>query len=540
MSTILNDRAHLDSATTPDRRRPHTRFTPVDWALLAALLALNATILVIKGTERFEFFDMSSFMDAGYRVSIGQEPYVDFYYTAGPVHLYMHALSFMIFGFTTTAVLVHLCVVALLATALVFAIAHRRCGRWIAAFLALVTAFSFYGPVSHPWYDQNANIWIMLGVFIWEYCADDGPMLAALICGILAGVSFLTKSNVGGVGGVVFLAMILARQGRLRNSIAYVAGGLASLLLCALLLKSPSALLSQAFFSFKTSGRFSNFDRLGEVLRESLNLPILTLAGILWLLGGQQWLRRNGSALLLLFALSVNSIFSCWTGSMVVAGNLIWTGLQLTYLFGAAQDIDFSQMKGSFRRLRPAVWCLLASSGLYCLLISIFRTHELSIWTWNASVIQSNYELQSASFKGWRCNSDTGKGLDQTVAFINYNVPAQDSLLVFPDATIIYGMTGRDSYRKMPFIFHRYFVPAGRWFTECREHFLAQPPKWIVLHLPINSPSEDLRGDRILEWLQLYKFVDTNYRIVERFGEFSILRFFTAPSVAPIPAPPPP
>jgi hypothetical protein len=497
----------------------------IDAILLLLLLSLNAVVLVVKGTERFEFFDMSAFMDAGYRVSIGQEPYVDFYYITGPVHLYMHALSFKLFGFTTTAVIVHLCTVSLAVTALVYVIARKYLNRAPSVFLGLLSLYSFYGPVSHPWYDQNATFWLLLGILSWELRFSRFPQLVSVLCGVLSAVSFLTKSNVGGVGGFVLLSLIATQPGRVRHTLMYVAGGVAGIGLMMLILKSPESYVHQAFFAYSTTNRLTNFPKLWTLCYETYNVFVVPLTLLLALLGGMTFIRANASHLALVVSMTVAALFAEWTSSMHPDGNLVWMALQVTYLFVLASRLDFSRLGVRAMLAKTCTWLLIAAASAYCLLVSIERTNLLIVWVWNPRIRISDYELRTPSFKGWRCNGRTGEGLDDVVQFVNDTVPKDESLLVFPDCTMIYGMTNRDSYRKVPFIFHLFQIMKGKLLDDCRDHLRTQPPQWIVLRFDRRATVHgDFQPKGLLEWMQVFEFIRDNYGIVQEFGEFHVLR----------------
>jgi hypothetical protein len=497
----------------------------IDALLLAALLVLNACVLLVKGTERFEFFDMSAFMDAGYRVSIGQEPYVDFYYITGPVHLYMHALSFKLFGFTAAAVLVHLCFVSLLVTALVYVLARKHLDRVPSVFAGLLAVYSFYGPVCHPWYDQNATLWIILGIVLWEFFWSRTPRLVALFCGALAAVSFLTKSNVGGAGGIVLLSLIAMQPGRVKNTLIYIAGGVATLGVMMLLLESPASYIDQSFFAYATGSRLTNFRKLFALCYESYNAGVVVLTVLLALIGGKEFVRVHATRFVLLLSMSAAALFAEWTSSMHPGGNLVWMSLQGVYLILLASRIEFARLGGHARLAKLCTWLILGTAGTYALLISIERTNMLVVWMWNPKVIISDYEFQTPAFCGWHCNGRTGEGLDQVVQYINANVPKEESVFVFPDCTMIYGLTGRDSYRKMPFIFHLNYIVTGKWLVECREHFLAEPPQWIVLRYgPGETTHPDFQPERLLKWLTIDEFIRDNYGVVWSHGQFHMLR----------------
>src|SRR5213076_994680 len=63
-------------AGAPLRGRPREprslRAAARESIVLLPLLGFVAVLLVVNARRRFEFFDMSAFLDAGYRVAIGQ------------------------------------------------------------------------------------------------------------------------------------------------------------------------------------------------------------------------------------------------------------------------------------------------------------------------------------------------------------------------------------------------------------------------------------------------------------------------------------
>jgi hypothetical protein len=500
----------------------------IDVLILGILLVFNAILLVVKGTERFEFFDMSAFLDAGYRVSIGQVPYVDFYYTTGPVHLYMHALSFVLFGFTKIAVLVHLCTVGLAATAIVYAISRKHFGRLPSAGLAVLAIFSFYGPLCHPWYDQNASIFIFIGILFWEFRWNKSPTLVSLSCGILAALSFLTKSNVGLAGGLVLLSLVATQPRPVKQVAIYVAAGLLSLGVWMLILRSPGNFVDQAFFAYRAGERLLDFQRFYNSIRTSFNVLILLMGWSIAILAGKNWMWANRSRLIFFSSLIFAGIFTNWTSSL--PGNLVWLSLQFLYLFALAVDLDLTRFGRNAAHFKRVIWLILITAWMGCTIISVSRTHRLIAWSWNPAVEISDYEMQTASFKGWRCNAATGEGLDLAVEFIRTRIPPDESIMVFPDATVIYGLAGRESYRNVPFIFHTGHTTNGRWRDECRQHFLAEPPKWFVMHERPSPVDAAVFGPSILESLDLKNFFDQNFREVWRHGEFRIYRLTSSSS----------
>jgi len=85
-----------------------TRFAeikPTEFLTLAIILILNAFFLKFNAFRGLNFFDISAFTDASWRVYSGQKPYVDFMFVSGPVHLYLNAFFFFLFGIGKNAFL---------------------------------------------------------------------------------------------------------------------------------------------------------------------------------------------------------------------------------------------------------------------------------------------------------------------------------------------------------------------------------------------------------------------------------------------------
>ena len=97
------------------------------WREFAALLVLivAATFLEVgKMTSYFDQFDFSGFIDVFYRVYSGQRPYVDFFYNAGPVHPYIGALFFRVFGPGKPALIANACALSIFMSVYAYALAH--------------------------------------------------------------------------------------------------------------------------------------------------------------------------------------------------------------------------------------------------------------------------------------------------------------------------------------------------------------------------------------------------------------------------------
>ncbi|MBI3724165.1 hypothetical protein HY251_09475 [bacterium] len=148
---------------------------------------------------------------------------------------------------------------------------------------------------------------------------------------------------------------------------------------------------------------------------------------------------------------------------------------------------------------------------------------EASPWGgWHPSNLAADYSLETPAFRGWRCNRANGEGVDAAVRFLDANVPREDSLFVAPDGTIIYGLTGHDSYRKTPFIVHVGSPPRGQLMSAFRSHFYSAPPRWIVIHR--TEEVIHMRTGDVLLWLGILDFFRERYDMVWRKGDWAIYR----------------
>jgi hypothetical protein len=261
----LNRVRHEPAPPDPPRRAPVVGVT----AILSAHLAWLAR-------QRFDFFDMSGFLDAGYRVFSGQKLYVDFFYHAGPVHPAMHAASFMLLGFNQYAVLAHLLAVHVLVLGAVFVLARRELPRAAALAIVICVSLTFFCATAHPWYDQNAGAMIVLALLIFELAhpfraSPLATWLAPAACGALVALSFLTKDNIGATAGAVIFAALLAGSASprdLRPVAAYTLGAIVAAAAVIASLDSPAAFFRDNFEEFHPGDRLSDNARLAGRLAQ--------------------------------------------------------------------------------------------------------------------------------------------------------------------------------------------------------------------------------------------------------------------------------
>ena len=493
---------------------------------LVALIVMASGFLARSALDIFDFFDMAAFMDAGYRVYSGQELYLDFFYLAGPVHPYMHAFFFYLFGFNKTAILVHLVVVNAIVVVATFILARRHLPLLDSLFMALLSVICFYGPTAHPWYDEDAWMWLIVGILVVEIGGTlEGIRafsLSAFLCGLLVSLSFLTKANIGLVGGAVFFVYFLVQQRPARLITFYCAGGLVGLAGIIGLLESPSDFIFQNFLAFDWKTRLGYVDRFWFVLTYLPYTLFLATLSVMACLGGKAYIKQNLSQLVILAGLLVASIFAAFSGSRLPESSISLVGIQMTYLFILARNLPNAVEFPAEVRIYKTFRVLLVVLALYWTFYSVKTASGRYTWRWKASNSVNDYVLQTEFLKGWRCNRQIGEGVDRAVEYINQNVPEQDSLFAFPDVNIVYGLTGRESFHKAPFIFTLGEIPPpGRLYAEFRKHFLDSPPQWILLHHQTEVDFYDTR--RLLQWLRLDGFISRSYEGVWSWEDFVLL-----------------
>ena len=152
--------------------------------------------------------------------------------------------------------------------------------------------------------------------------------------------------------------------------------------------------------------------------------------------------------------LLVASIFGAFSGSRLPESSISLLGIQMTYLFIVARNLPSSVSFPAEVRIYKTCRVVLVVLALYSTFHSVQIASVRYTWRWKASNSVNDYVLQTESLKGWRCNRQIGEGVDRAVEYINHNVPEQDSLFAFPDVNVVYGLTGRESFRKAPLHLH--------------------------------------------------------------------------------------
>lgn len=482
------------------------------WTGLTALLVINAVFLYWNAFRTFKFFDMGSHLDMAWRLSVGQKPHVDFLSYTGPVHFYLSALFIHLLGFSKAAIWTHLVVVNSAVIGLIAWMLWKKCPLLVTWLVAALGMVSFYWTYSHPWYTQSAHLWALAAVAVLTVRKE--TFTVGLFTGAMATLSFFTKTNVGVLYVSLFFIYLCAAENRKKTLSGYFAG-IAAALLALKILFIPS--LGAAWEQMLAYG-LSQKGRALEILRD----PSLWFANYYWapalLVTLSLWKRVKKSELLLLYGLWAVAILSTFTSGAVAESDVQVTGFYFAMAFVLLYKYNAKKM------------IKILTGGMAFSLIILYTVYAVELKQWSVAEIMTfnnqridprgDYELKSGGLKGWKVKKEQGEAVDGLVEFIQNNVPKDESLIVLTDLQILYPLTGRDSYRGIPWIFTIDQSPApGKQLEEFRQKFLSNEPLWVVTH---RGRVAYITG--LLSYLGIMAELRRDYVLAGEFGNYLILR----------------
>lgn len=503
------------------------------WSVLLAALLLNALLIVSAGRLGFHFEDLSIPFDGGYRIALGQEPFVDFVAPIGPVLFLQQGLLFALFGVSHGTYLLHAVLLGTLATWVVWWMC-RRWGRVPALVGAGGTLAWFYLPPAAPYIDTTAFFWTLVALaMLWPSLlktgedGDTGPPPGLLVlAGLCAGLAFLTKQNIGGlaIAGLGLLLLLVHRQ--LRPPILF---GLATAVPLALLsgyaaMRGGWDLYLEYFWQVPLeSGRLKYIIPWGgrmviKLLRpEAVNstyafmagkaLRELVVYGLCALLAWRAWRatpRRRPPLLVAAFLLLVQQ----W--SYNTSNNdevLYWPFAGLVVVL---------VLRAFWPAARPmiltAATLLLVAGGVT---VGFGRTvHSLK---------PSNLgpALEQPRLSGLRLYPREGQELATLLEALDQRVPAEEGVFVLGHSTLIYGAADRPP--PQPLLWFRAGVSYSADDSSATDALIVrslerQNVRWIVLD-PVGS------DELLLDFPGIARLAEERFREVElELGSYRLLR----------------
>lgn len=486
-----------------------------DVLILILILAGNAFFLHFNAFRYFHFYDMCFSLDGGWRILNGQKPYVDFIYFSGPIHLYLYAFFFKLFGFGKTAIFAHLVAVHSMVIVLTYLMVHRRVPDHFAWLAIILTTTSFYWPVSHPWHDQSAHLWGILGVavLIWQlpFQSQKHALITGGFLSLMAVVSFMTKTNIGAAYGLVFGVICLTVKERWKAILGYLGGMILGLLFIRLLISDLPAYFEQSFgYSALTAReRLSGFLNFSQWLVNYYWLPCLIILGNSW-----HHRRQLKDWMVLFVGIFFVAIVSIVSGQMIQSANIALWGIFMAVgfiVFFKIPPAENSKWRITIYRYSRLFLIIITSVFI---VLSAREGLNLQAWKYITGYPPSGlYTISTPALKGWNCDEVKGRILDQLTVSIPRKIPKNESLLILSDLQILYALTGRESFKGIPIlVFRENHMPVpGPQLLEVKERLRRHPPDWILAdidsclrEIPYIGLEEEIKTRYSIVWYEAY------------------------------------
>lgn len=503
-----------------------------DWIWLCLLLIGNAIFLRWNAFRVFSFFDMSQFMDGAWRVLTGQKPYSDFFFWSGPLHLYLFAFFYYLFGFGKWAVLGYLVFLNSLVMITTFILLRGRVKPWQTWMITALSATSFCWPASFPLYDHLAHVFgiftlVILYVSVFNGAAK-GTFWLGLVCGVLSVFSIMTKTNIGACYFLVSFFAILFFQHRTKGVVGFFVGAALALagLLCAI--GNVREFYYQTFLTYQraSGGRFGSLFNIRIWLINFFWLPFLIVTGNNLL----HWnkLKTIWYPYFLFMGSIFISVFSYVTSSMIMTANFSLWGICMALALLTVSETNRDCPLTAHALWHRSVIFLLMTTVAGMLLISAVKGVRLTVWRLTAQSPVGDYAIQAKPLQGWKTDRETGEALDQLVVFVRERIPKSDSLLVLAGLQILYPLTDRMSYRGIPMCFTTAYTSMGEIesIRRTKERILKDPPDWIITqHKPFSAANPlSLLANNLVDHFGLQDFLTSFYQQVYEAGPFAVLK----------------
>lgn len=482
---------------------------------LILILLFNSFMLNYNLFRCFNMVDMGAFLDAGYRVFRGQHPYRDFFYHTGPLHLYLMADFFHLFGFGKSAILTHLIFVSSVVIIMNFFIAWEILPIFLTILVTFLTSASFYIPASFPWYDHTAHLWGILAIAliacnILQQKTKYWPWISFLTA-CLTILAFLSKTNIGVSYAVAFFIYWIVTLKRRKVVLCYVLGILLSAIISLIFLPDSKEYIQQVIliYSPQLTDRLKNFFSISAIPKSYVLISVIVIVNV-W----KQ--RKNLSEYSVLFLLLVGvAVFSMKSGSLGYANTLL-RGFVMTFAFILLHKANTQGAPKNLSHRLSVILLVLLS--FYFSFRSIQYGIERGIWIKSPKHIGS-YKLKTKPLNGWLFGKEAGENVDRMVEYIKSNVPREKTLLILGDYSIIYALAGRDSYKGVPFLFIPDISQAPSIQAKIRQNLNNNPPDFIITTM--KKGSEQLLD---ASEVRMPDEFSRQYRRLETWNDFGIFR----------------
>lgn len=490
-------------------------------ACLSLLLAFSVAWVWHVGHRGLFLLDQSIVFDGAWRISQGQVPYRDFYMPFGPVAFVLPAVLFRLLGATFSSLVGAACVLSLLGTAVGVWVAWRLTSLRVLALLSgALTAIWFQAPFGVPWMEQTAFFFdlMALAAVVESRLRSRASLAWAVAAGVATALAVLSKQNAGGLFVVVCvgcLALPWRRREATRRVLGYVSGGLLTAAAFALWLVACSNFRNFWHYWVQVSAetgisRIETWKLVGTVFFQTLvssSVPLFILASVVGV-AALSWLLRSQRAepartehvlcaWLSLVLPQFHNLFQLTTNNDA-ANNNAFVGVclasALVLLDRGRRQLSLSAFADVQAVLRawPARLGTLVLAGLtaYSCGDGLLIARDRNVQEFFGARFEERLAVKGAERVLWGeptritphfCGSmgDTCKlsadvaDAERPLQFLRRSdfervaqelQARQQNFFVFPDATVLYGLTGRISPQPL-----LYFHPGQSFFVSERQ-----------------------------------------------------------------------
>jgi hypothetical protein len=557
-ANILKKYSHFVESQPRWRAAVLTPVELISVVILLVIIAVQMNAIISTGMKGIDTFDMSITADAGWRIYNGQIPYRDFHMPVGPVTAYMQAFFFIVTGgFSWSAIALHAAAVGAMSIVLVYLVVRVYANSILALLAALVTAYSFYLPVSYPWPDQSAFFMSLIGIaallLAHKLDQDNKWRLGlAAVAGLAVFAALLSKPNIGATVAVLLsvswltVAALRARSWTDWRSLyepAIFAGtAVAALLLFWAIFELAGNLSADVLESRQALQRFDAIlpiFHLGPKNPSTYHIESWLLAGTLihvaigLVLIRQLVLRHLPIIAALITSLTVSYVARKTTGGTpdnAVSLIGLSLGLALALAFALSRDHNLPKLQKYY--VRSAV-LFLGVISLWTVNSQINATSSRTIWQHYPEITGQLVKFDSLdSMEGVSARPELVNDVQELTSWFEANVPQYrqelsggGELFIFPTAQWMYGALGIESFKGVHLWYHPGLTFIGK--DPDTRTLVNSKPKYVVLAHYYGSHMRPVDRTKINFSVmpELAEFLAANYRTAVDLTGFTVLEF---------------
>lgn len=512
--------------------------------LVASLAAFAFRLVFETGTRGFLAFDQSIVFDGGYRVFLGQVPFRDFFAPTGPVPFWIQGAFFRLGSVGYPTYLLHAAVANALAAVLAFTwVRSVFPGTNLYPFLGgALTAIWFYPLFGTPWIDQTAFLFHLIAMvcLIAAYRGAGRETGFAAAAGVATVLAFLSKQNAGmlTLAALVLLPFSFEREKRnlaLRGAVFGLAGASVAFALW-LFVRSHPGRFWTFFFEIPSGEGVRRLSDLSafftDVVLEELAFsdPVRATSVLAVVLALGAWVSGRGRNRVA--AASIISLFLYQVLFIHVTNNEPENAFAFAGLIAALG-------LGLARSVAGGTPSLLPRTSLAAL--AVVAVVSLGRYGWDLArsryvhdvFFRSSFDDQVVSKAlspvRWAQPTPAARRARETIAVEDLDVLADylrdqpESFFVFPDYTILYGVTGKTPPQPLLW-FHPGLTYSREEAPWLDAYLVRELHKNQVRLVVLERASWQGTERRLSDFPALARFVHGAFVPAREFGNFEVLK----------------